>query len=180
IEYVRVSGGIFLDMTIHDFDMARYLINDEVTELYAAGGVMVDPEIGEVGDIDTAVITLRYAGGAIGTIDNSRKAVYGYDQRVEVFGSDGMVAVSNKTPDLAVVSDAKGVHGPLPLFFFVERYTDSYIAEMRAFIECIQQDKVPPVTGMDGRIPVVMGYAARKSYEENRPVRLSEIEEAIR
>ncbi|MBM4429638.1 MAG: inositol 2-dehydrogenase [Chloroflexi bacterium] len=174
IEYIKVSGGIFLDMTIHDFDMARYLIGSEVSEIYAAGGVMVDPEIGKAGDIDTAVITLRFENGAIGAIDNSRKAVYGYDQRVEVFGSEGMVAVSNNTPDTAVYSNAGGVHSSLPLFFFVERYTDSYIAEMKAFIECIQQDKTPPVTGMDGRIPVVMGYAARKSYEENRPVRLKE------
>jgi myo-inositol 2-dehydrogenase/D-chiro-inositol 1-dehydrogenase len=176
IEYVKVSGGIFLDMTIHDFDMARYLIGSEVTEIYAAGGVMVDPEIGKAGDIDTAVIILRFANGVIGAIDNSRKAVYGYDQRVEVFGSEGMVAVSNNTPDTAVHSNAEGVHSSLPLFFFVERYTDSYIAEMQAFIECIQQDTTPPVTGMDGRIPVVMGYAARKSYEENRPVKLSEVD----
>ena len=176
IEYIKVSGGIFLDMTIHDFDMARYLIGSEVTEIYAAGGVMVDPAIGEAGDIDTAVITLRFANGVIGTIDNSRKAIYGYDQRVEVFGSEGMVAVSNNTPDTAVHSDTEGVHSSLPLFFFVERYTDSYVAEMQAFIECIQQDKTPPVTGIDGRIPVVMGYAAKKSYQENRPVKLSEVE----
>jgi myo-inositol 2-dehydrogenase/D-chiro-inositol 1-dehydrogenase len=176
IEYIQVSGGIFLDMTIHDFDMARYLIGSEVTEIYAAGGVMVDPEIGEAGDIDTAVITLRFANGVIGTIDNSRKAVYGYDQRVEVFGSEGMVAVSNNTPDTAVYSNVEGVHSALPLFFFVERYTGSYIAEMQAFIECIHQDKTPPVTGIDGRIPVVMGYAAKKSYQENRPVKLSEVE----
>jgi len=176
IEYVKVSGGIFLDMTIHDFDMARYLIGNEVSEIYAAGGVMVDPAIGEAGDIDTAIITLRFENGVIGTIDNSRKAVYGYDQRVEVFGSEGMVAVSNNTPDTAVYSNAEGVHSSLPLFFFVERYTDSYIAEMRAFVECIRQGKTPPVTGMDGRIPVVMGYAARKSYQENRPVKLSEVD----
>ncbi len=175
IGYIKVSGGIFLDMTIHDFDMARYLIGSEVNEIYAAGGVMVDPAIGEAGDIDTAVITLRFENGTIGTIDNSRKAVYGYDQRVEVFGSEGMVVVANKTPDTAVYSNAEGVHSSLPLFFFVERYTDSYIAEMQAFIECIQQDKTPPVTGLDGRIPVVMGYAAKKSYEENRPVKLSEV-----
>jgi len=175
IEYVRVSGGIFLDMTIHDFDMARYLIGSEVSEIYAAGGVMVDPEIGKAGDIDTAIITLRFANGAIGTIDNSRKAVYGYDQRVEVFGSEGVVMVSNNTPDTAVYSNAEGVHSSLPLFFFVERYTDSYIAEMQAFIECVEQDKTPPVTGVDGRIPVVMGYAAQKSYQENRPVKLSEV-----
>ncbi len=178
IEYVEVSGGIFLDMTIHDFDMARYLIGSEVSEIYAAGGVMVDPEIGKAGDIDTAVITLRFENGTIGTIDNSRRAVYGYDQRVEVFGSEGMIAVSNNSPDTAVYSNAEGVHSSLPLFFFIERYTDSYVAEMKAFMECIQQDKVPPVTGIDGRVPVVMGYAAKKSYEENRPVKLSEIDEA--
>jgi myo-inositol 2-dehydrogenase/D-chiro-inositol 1-dehydrogenase len=176
IEYIKVSGGIFLDMTIHDFDMARYLIGDEVSEIYAAGGVMVDPEIGQAGDIDTAVITLRFENGTIGAIDNSRRAVYGYDQRVEVFGSEGMVAVSNNTPDTAVYSNAEGVHSSLPLFFFVERYTESYVAEMREFIECIQRDQTPSVTGIDGRIPVVMGYAAIKSYEENRPVKLSEIE----
>jgi len=177
IEYVRVSGGIFLDMTIHDFDMARYLINDEVTEIFAAGGVLVDPEIGKAGDVDTAVVTLRYARGAIGTIDNSRKAVYGYDQRVEVFGSAGVVVVSNNVRDGAVLSNAEGVHGALPLFFFVERYTEAYVAEMKAFIECVQRDKTPPVAGVDGRIPVVMGYAARKSYAENRPVKLSEIDQ---
>ena len=176
IEYIKVSGGIFLDMTIHDFDMARFLMGGEVEEIYAAGGVLVDPAIGEAGDIDTAIINLRFANGTLGTIDNSRQAVYGYDQRVEVFGSAGMVAVSNNTPDSAVVSNAQGVHGSLPLFFFVERYTESYLAEMKAFIDCILEDKTPPVTGIDGRVPVVMGYAAQKSYVENRPVKLSEVD----
>ncbi len=175
IEYVRVSGGIFLDMTIHDFDMARYLIGSEVEEIYAAGGVMVDPEIGQAGDIDTAVITLRFQNGVVGTIDNSRQAVYGYDQRVEVFGSGGVVRAGNDYPNTTIVSDGQNVHRDLPLYFFIERYTDSYIAEIEAFIECVQQDRPSPVTGIDGRIPVVMGYAARKSYAENRPVRLSEI-----
>jgi myo-inositol 2-dehydrogenase/D-chiro-inositol 1-dehydrogenase len=176
IEYIKVSGGIFLDMTIHDFDMARFLMGSEVEEIYAAGGVLVDPAIGEAGDIDTTIINLRFANGALGTIDNSRQAVYGYDQRVEVFGSAGMVAVSNNTPDSAVVSNTQGVHGSLPLFFFVERYTESYLAEMKAFIDCILEDKTPPVTGIDGRVPVVMGYAAQKSYVENRPVKLSEVD----
>ena len=176
IEYVRVSGGIFLDMTIHDFDMARFLVGSEVEEIYAAGAVLVDPEIGEAGDIDTAVITLRFANGVLGTIDNSRQAVYGYDQRVEVFGSGGMVTCSNDRPDSAVVSDASGEHGSLPLFFFVERYTESYIAEMRAFVDSILNDTAPPVTGMDGRIPVVMGYAAQKSLQEMRPVSLAEVD----
>ncbi len=176
IEYIKVSGGIFLDMTIHDFDMARFLMGEEVEEIYATGGVRVDPQIGEAGDIDTAIITLRFESGAIGTIDNSRKAVYGYDQRVEVFGSEGVVKVSNNTPHTAVVSNANGVHSPLPLFFFIERYAEAYVAEMKEFIECIQQDTVPPVTGIDGRIPVVMAYAAKKSLEENRPVKLTEVD----
>lgn len=176
IEYIKVSGGIFLDMTIHDFDMARFLIGEEVEEIYATGGVRVDPQIGEAGDIDTAIITLRFESGAIGTIDNSRKAVYGYDQRVEVFGSEGVVMVSNNTPHTAVVGNASGVHAPLPLFFFIERYTEAYVAEMKEFVECIQQDTTPPVTGIDGRIPVVMGYAAKMSFDENRPVKLSEVD----
>jgi myo-inositol 2-dehydrogenase/D-chiro-inositol 1-dehydrogenase len=178
IAYIKVSGGIFLDMTIHDFDMARFLIGSEVEAIYAAGGVMVDPAIGQAGDIDTTLITLHFANGVLGAIDNSRKAVYGYDQRAEVFGSDGMVACSNNLPDSAVVSDARGVHGSLPLFFFVERYTESYVAEMKAFVECIVNDSPPPVTGLDGRIPVVMGYAAKKSYAEKRPVKLSEVDAA--
>ncbi len=174
-EYVKVSGGIFLDMTIHDFDMARYLVGSEVTEVYASGGVLVDPRIGQAGDVDTAVTLLKFANGAIGTIDNSRKAAYGYDQRVEVFGSGGAVAVSNNTPDRAVVSDASGVHGAKPLYFFLERYMDSFTIELKEFVEAVLQDKTTPVTGIDGRIPVVIGLAATKSLRENRPVKLSEI-----
>lgn len=176
IEYIKVSGGLFLDMTIHDFDMARYLIDSEVEEIFTSGAVLVDPAIGQAGDVDTAVITLKYANGAIGTIDNSRKAVFGYDQRVEVFGSGGNVVVSNTTPHTAVLSNEQGIHAPPPPFFFLERYLEAYAAEMEAFISAVQNDTPPPVTGIDGRIPVVMGMAAWKSYRENRPVKLSEIE----
>jgi len=175
IEYIKISGGIFLDQTIHDFDMARFLIGEEVEEIYASGGVMVDPAIGEAGDIDTAVTTLKYKNGVIGIIDNSRRAVYGYDQRVEVFGSKGSVTVANPTPHTAVYSHAETVESAKPLYFFLERYMNAYAAEMQVFIDCIQQDTPPPVTGIDGRIPVVMGLAAWKSYRENRPVKLSEI-----
>jgi myo-inositol 2-dehydrogenase/D-chiro-inositol 1-dehydrogenase len=175
IAYVKVSGGIFLDMTIHDFDMARYLIGSEVEEIYAAAGVMVDPEIGKAGDVDTAVITLCFENGAIGTIDNSRRAIYGYDQRVEVFGSGGAVSVDNNYPNTAVVSDGQRIQRDLPFNFFLDRYVESYIVEVKEFIECVVKDTPPPVTGIDGRIPVVMGYAAGKSYAEHRPVRLSEI-----
>ena len=175
VDYIKVSGGIFLDMTIHDFDMARYLIGSEVGEIYAAGAVLVDPAIGTAGDLDTAVITLRYTSGAIGTIDNSRRAVYGYDQRVEVFGSEGGIVVANNTPHNAVYSNTEGSHSALPLYFFLERYTEAYVAELKAFIEAIRRDTSPPVTGLDGRIPVVMGLAAWTSYRENRPVKLNEI-----
>jgi len=174
IAYVKVSGGLFLDMMIHDFDMARFLLG-EVESVYAAAAVLVDPEIGKAGDIDTAIVTLQFANGAIGAIDNSRKAVYGYDQRIEVFGSAGVAIANNKTPDTVVTSDGVGVHAAKPLHFFVERYAEAYIAEMSEFIACLRDNKTPSVTGVDGRAPVVMGYAALKSYAEKRPVKLSEI-----
>jgi myo-inositol 2-dehydrogenase/D-chiro-inositol 1-dehydrogenase len=179
LSYVKVSGGLFLDMTIHDFDMARYLSGSEVEEVYTAAGVRVDPAIGEAGDVDTAIITLRFADGAIGTIDNSRKAVYGYDQRVEVFGSNGMVQAHNNTPDQDVYFDAEGVHSAQPLYFFLERYTESYVGELTAFIQSIREDTSPPVTGIDGRIAVVIGMAAKKSYLEHRPMRLSEVTDPV-
>jgi len=174
-EYVKGSGGMFLDMTIHDFDMARYLSGSEVVEVYAAGGVMVDPAIGEAGDIDTAVITLKFANGAIGTIDNSRKAAYGYDQRVEVFGSGGMAAVSNNTANNSVYSNAEGVYSEKPLYFFLERYMESFTAELRDFINAIREDIPTPVSVEDGLKPVIIAMAAKKSLEENRPVKLTEI-----
>jgi myo-inositol 2-dehydrogenase / D-chiro-inositol 1-dehydrogenase len=172
IAYVKVSGGIFLDMTIHDFDMARFMMGSEIVEVFAAGTVLVDSEIGENGDIDTAVTTLRFANGALGVIDNSRKAVYGYDQRVEVFGSNGMVAVSNKTPDQVTFSDGVGVHSAKPLYFFLERYAEAYLQEMSEFITCLRENKIPSVGGPDGRIAVVIGYAAKKSLEDKRPVKV--------
>ncbi len=175
LEYIKVSGGIFLDMTIHDFDMARFLIGAEVEEVYAAAGVMVDAAIGEAGDVDTAMITLKFTNGAIGVIDNSRQAVYGYDQRVEVFGSKGSATTGNWYQNVVTISNAQAVQRDLPLNFFMDRYTDSYIAEMMAFIDAIANDKLSPVSGAEGRVPVVMGLAARKSYLENRPVRLDEI-----
>jgi len=175
VSYVKVSGGIFLDMTIHDFDMARFLIGDEVEEVYTAAGVMVDPEIGKAGDLDTALVVLRFKSGLIGTIDNSRKAVYGYDQRVEILGSQGSIATGNCYPNQAVISTATAVRRDLPLNFFMDRYTDSFANELRAFVEAVLEDKPTPVTGIDGRIPVVMGLAARKSYDQRRPVRLDEV-----
>jgi myo-inositol 2-dehydrogenase/D-chiro-inositol 1-dehydrogenase len=160
---------------IHDFDLARYLIGAEVEELYAMGGVRVNPEIGRAGDVDTAIVLLKFAGGCFGSVDNSRQAVYGYDQRVEVFGSKGMVSTENNTPNRTRLATAESVREELPLRFFMDRYIDAYIAEMKAFIESIVAERDPPVTGLDGRIPVVMGKAAKLSMERNRPVQLSAI-----
>ena len=176
IEYIKISGGIFFDMTIHDFDMARYLIGYEVVEIFAVGGVRVDPKIGEVEDIDTAIITLCFQNGVVGTIDNSREAVYGYDQRIEVFGSKGMVTVGNPLTDTVTFSGSEGSRTASPPYFFVERYKEAYLSELQAFVRCIKEDMQPQVTGVDGRVPIVMGYAALKSLRENRPVKLSEIQ----
>jgi myo-inositol 2-dehydrogenase/D-chiro-inositol 1-dehydrogenase len=163
ISYIKVSGGIFLDMMIHDFDMARYLLDQEVVELMAVGSCLVDPAIGEAGDIDTAIVTLRYEGGAWGTIDNSRKAVYGYDQRIEIFGSEGCVIVGNPRPTEVTINSAEDTKTDKPLYFFTERYQDAYLAEMKEFIKCIQENKEPSVGGFDGKISVQMGYAAKES-----------------
>ena len=174
-DYVKVSGGIFLDMTIHDFDMVRFLAGCNATEVYVEAAVLVDPAIGEAGDVDTAVITLKMENGAIAVIDNSRKAAYGYDQRAEVFGSKGMVAVSNDSTSSAVISNADGVTGEKPLYFFLERYMAAYAKEIKCFIEAIENDTDTPLGVMDGLEPVLMGLAAKKSLEEHRPVKISEI-----
>ncbi|MBN2495581.1 MAG: inositol 2-dehydrogenase [Deltaproteobacteria bacterium] len=176
LDYVKVSGGLFLDMAIHDFDMARFQMGCEAEEIFATGAALVDPAVGELGDIDTAVICLRFANGALGCIDNSRRAVYGYDQRVEVFGSKGMAAAGNRKPDSVELSDAEAVRGAKPLYFFTERYAESYLEELRAFVQAVRDGAPSPVTGLDGRMPVVMGLAARRSLEQGRPVRLEEIE----
>jgi myo-inositol 2-dehydrogenase/D-chiro-inositol 1-dehydrogenase len=176
LAYIKVSGGMFVDMTIHDFDMARFLIGDEVEEIYTAAGVMVDPEIGRAGDVDTALIVLRFHNGVIGTIDNSRRAAYGYDQRVEILGSKGKIATENCFPNQAVVSNGTSVYTDLPLNFFMERYSASFTAELQSFVCAIRDDRATAVTGMDGRVPVLMAMAARRSFDERRPVRLDQIE----
>jgi myo-inositol 2-dehydrogenase/D-chiro-inositol 1-dehydrogenase len=175
VEYIKVSGGLFFDMTIHDFDMARFLLGD-VDEVYAAGSVMVDPRIGEAGDIDTAVIMLKFKNGALGTIENSRKAVYGYDQRVEVFGSKGAARSDNWYPNAVTFSTDQSVARDLPLNFFLERYMGSYRAELEAFVRALSDGSPMPVTGNDGRAPVVIAMAAMRSCHENHPVRIAEIE----
>lgn len=174
--YIKVSGGIFLDMTIHDFDMACFLTDSDVEELYVNSAVLVDPAIGEQGDVDTAIITMKMASGALAVIDNSRKAAYGYDQRAELFGSKGMVATSNDTVSSAVISNADGVTGEKPLFFFLERYMGSFSEEIRQFTEAVINDTEVPVGIHAGLQSVKIGLAARKSVEEHRPVKISEIQ----
>jgi len=175
IEYVKVSGGIFMDMMIHDFDMARFLVGAEVEEVYTRAAVRVDPAIGEAGDVDTAVVMLTFGNGVIATIDNSRRAVYGYDQRVEVLGSKGGITVGNVFPNEVTICTAEHVRRDLPLNFFMDRYTESYEREIRAFIDAIVHDKPVPVGAADGRAPVLMALAARKSLDEHRPVKISEV-----
>ena len=175
IEYVKKSGGIFMDMTIHDFDMAQFLIDSPVEEVYATGGVRVDPAIGEAGDLDTVTILLKYANGVAGVIENCRQAVYGYDQRAEVFGSGGSARTENNFPNAVTLSGKQQIYRDLPLNFFMDRYLKSYFEEMREFLEAVRTGAPSPVSGEAGRVPVAMAQAARRSWQENRPIRLAEI-----
>ena len=174
-QYAAVSGGMFIDMTIHDFDMACFMAGSEVTEVYANATCLVDPAIGEAGDVDTAIISLKFANGAIGVIDNSRRAAYGYDQRVEVFGSKGAAMASNDTPTNVVYMGADGVVADKPLYFFLERYMQSFRDEMLQFVDAVLEDKPVPATGVDGLNAILIALAAKKSVAEGRPVLISEI-----
>ena len=175
LSYIKVSGGMFLDMTIHDFDMARYISGKKVKEVFARAAVKVDPEIGQAGDVDTAVITLTFEDDSMAVIDNCRKAAYGYDQRLEVFGSKGMAQAENNFPNNHKLYTETGVSGDLPLHFFLERYDASYNQEIREFIDALVSGSAMPVDGEDGLISIAMGLAAKKSIEENRPVKMTEI-----
>ena len=175
LEYSRVSGGLFLDMTVHDFDMARYVTGSEVTEVYATGSARVTPGLGELGDIDTAVVTLTHVNGCLTVIDNSRQAVYGYDQRVEVLGSAGAASSENPLAHTTVVRDVRGSHLAAMPYFFIERYTASYLRQWEAFAAAVRAGVTPPVTGPDARAPLVIGLAALSSLRERRPVAVGEI-----
>jgi len=171
--YVKTSGGIFVDMTIHDFDMVRYLTGSEVEEVSVFGAVLVDPAIGEAGDVDTCVINLRFKNGALGVIENSRQAVYGYDQRVEVFGSRGAISAQNETANNTVLLTKEAVTMEKPLWFFLERYNDAFIQEAKEFVEACLQGKETPVGAYDGLQPVKIAIAARKSWQlSGQPVKV--------
>ncbi len=174
-EYSAVSGGMFLDMTIHDFDMARFLAGSEITEVYANATCLVDPAIGEAGDVDTAVISLKFANGAVGVIDNSRKAAYGYDQRIEVFGSKGAAVAANDTETNVTFMGENGVISDKPLYFFLERYMQSFRDEMLQFVDAVLNDKPTPTNVEDGLYSILVALAAKKSVAKGRPVKISEI-----
>jgi myo-inositol 2-dehydrogenase/D-chiro-inositol 1-dehydrogenase len=175
LEYVRTSGGLFLDMTIHDFDMARFVTGSEVVEVFARGGVRVAPEFAEAGDIDTALVTLVHASGCLTAIDNCRATAYGFDQRVEAFGSEGMAASENPPAHSGVLTTAAGAHRPPLPHFFLERYLPSYEREWAAFVGALQDGSPPPVGVQDARAPLVIGLAAWQSLREGRAVRLDEV-----
>lgn len=173
-DYLKSSGGMFMDMTIHDFDMARYIMGKEVKQVFAAAATFCGGAVEAAGDIDTAVITLMFEDGSMAIIDNSRKAVYGYDQRLEVFGDRGMAHVDNNKADNHVFYNDVAMQSSLPLHFFMERYTMSYLTEMRMFVKAVQEQKKVPVDGSDGLQATLIAMAAARSYKEGRKVELSE------
>jgi myo-inositol 2-dehydrogenase/D-chiro-inositol 1-dehydrogenase len=175
LDYIKVSGGIFLDMTVHDFDMARFVTGSEVLEVFAQAATRVDPAIGAAGDFDTVVVNLRHADGALSVIDNSRQAVYGYDQRVEVFGSRGVAASRNWPLHSAVTMGADGATSAPLQNFFLERYRQSYQREWRSFVAAVRTGSPTPVTGADGRAPLVVGMAALRSVQTGRAIAISDV-----
>jgi myo-inositol 2-dehydrogenase/D-chiro-inositol 1-dehydrogenase len=178
MEYVRGSGGIFLDMTIHDFDMARYVAGSEVIEVFARGAVRVDPAFADADDVDTAVVTLTHENGCLTVIDNSRETAYGYDQRVEAFGALGMAASENPLAHTGIVRTASGTTAPALPHFFLDRYVPSYVREWEAFVDAVRDGDRPPVTAADGRAPLVIGLAAWRSLREGRAVQVAEVDAA--
>ncbi|HEX7833508.1 MAG TPA: inositol 2-dehydrogenase [Thermoanaerobaculia bacterium] len=169
VEYVRDSGGLFLDMMIHDFDMVRFVSGSEVEEVQAFGMVRVDPRIGEAGDVDTAVVSLRLASGALAVIENSRRAIYGYDQRVEAFGVEGAIEAGNRTASTTQLKTLAGVRVENPLSFFTERYEAAYRLELAAFVDAVRSGKEPECSGADALPTLAIAAAARRSMRTGRP-----------
>ena len=175
VDYVKSSGGIFMDMAIHDFDMARFVAGSEVKEVFATGAALVNPEIATVGDVDTALIQLKFENGALGIIDNSRQAVYGYDQRIEAFGSKGAAESTNETETRVKVSTSESVVSDQPLHFFLERYNKAYIQEVQLFFDAIQNNEETPCTFEDGIMAQRIAAAAKESLETGLPVAVKKI-----
>ena len=175
VAYIKVSGGIFRDMMIHDFDMANFVMGSAPVSITATASSIVDPEIGAAGDFDTAIVTLHYAGGELAVIKNSRRAVYGYDQRVELLGSKGLLQAQNMLENTVVKSGIHGVTGAKPTYFFLERYMQAYKAEWSAFVAAITEGAALPVTLSDGVLALAMAEAATKSAKTGQPVLLADI-----
>ena len=177
VSYIKVSGGLFRDMTIHDFDMARWMLlagenGQEPVEVFAYGATLVDPAIGQAGDIDSAMVLLKTASGRMAHINNSRRASYGYDQRVEVHGSAGRLIAGNRTPTTVELADANAVAADKPLHFFLERYADAYRIELNAFLDAVANGTKMPVGAEDGRQALVLADAALESLRTGRPVKV--------
>jgi len=174
-DYITRSGGIFRDMTIHDFDMARWLLGEEVETVFAAASVLTDPVIATLGDFDSVNVILRTATGKQAIITNTRRASYGYDQRIEVLGSLGMVSAENQAENRVTIADRDGYHSAPLLNFFMSRYTAAYANEIAAFVACVAEGAPTPTTGRDGLMALGLAEAALRSVAEARAVRLSEV-----
>ncbi len=175
VAYIKVSGGLFRDMMIHDFDMANFIMGAAPETVTAIGSSIVDPDIGGAGDVDTAIVTLTYADGRIAVIKNSRRAVYGYDQRVELLGSEGLLQAHNMLENTVVKSTTQGVTGAKPTYFFLERYMPAYAAEWAAFVEAVNGGSAMPVTLDDGVAALAMAEAATLSVKTGNPVSLASV-----
>ncbi|MBB3387164.1 myo-inositol 2-dehydrogenase/D-chiro-inositol 1-dehydrogenase [Rhizobium sp. BK609] len=175
VAYIKVSGGLFRDMMIHDFDMANFILGAAPVAVSAVGTSVVDPEIGAAGDVDTAVVTLSYADGRIAVIKNSRRAVYGYDQRLELLGSEGLLQAQNMLENTVVKSTTSGVTGSKPTYFFLERYMPAYAAEWAAFVTAVNTASALPVTLDDGVAALAMAEAATQSAKTGSLVKLAEV-----
>jgi len=175
MEYIKTSGGLFLDMAIHDFDLARYLMNSEITEVYSTASIFGDLPLETVEDVDTAVTILKFKNKGFATIENSRNSTYGYDQRIEVFGEKGLLSAQNKSDDSVYFANNSGFHRPKPVGFFIERYKESYINILDSFVQCLEQNKDLELTFQDGLQSLAISLAAEKSSKQNRTVLLSEI-----
>ena len=175
VEYIKVSGGLFRDMMIHDFDMTNFIMGETPVSISASGACLVDPEIGRAGDIDTAVVTLSYADGKLAVIKNSRRAAYGYDQRLELLGADGLLQAQNMLENTVVKSTGQGVISAKPTYFFIERYMPAYKAEWAAFVAAVQEGNDMPVSLQDGVQALAMAEAAQRSFDSSRPVRLADV-----
>ena len=173
LEYLKVSGGQFRDMTIHDFDMARWLLGEEPVDVFAFGSCLVDPAVGKLGDVDSAMVLMRTASGKLCHINNSRRASYGYDQRLEVHGAKGRITAGNHTPTSVELANGDAVSADKPLYFFLERYAAAYRAELTAFVDAVEKRKPMPVGAADGRQALVLAEAALKSSKTGKPVKVA-------